>query len=67
MIYVKFFFKFLPEIFEMIKLAIKLSQDGIEDIIIKRRFKRISESFANPDRAQAARDLDNVFDNKKLH
>jgi len=65
MIYLKFLFKFLPEFYEMLKLVIKLSQDGIEDVIIKRRFKRISETFANPDRAQAARDLDDVF--KKLH
>lgn len=65
MIYLKFLFKFLPEFFDMLKAIVKLSQDGIEDAVIRRRFKKIGKSFKRKDRVKAAQELNDVF--KKLH
>ena len=42
-----------------------MSQDGIEEAVIKRRLKKIDEAFKNPDRAQASQDLNDIFKGKK--
>jgi len=54
-------FKYLPEVIDLIKWLEKQISQGIERREIKRRIDGIYKAFANDDRQQAARDLNNIF------
>ncbi len=57
--------KFLPEVFTFIKYLEKQISKGIERHELKERQERIYKAFDNVDRAQAARELNDVFRGRK--
>ena len=62
----KIIVKYLPELIEWVKDIVQWTQDGVEEIQIRARLRRIDKAFKNPDRIQAAGDLDSVFTTRKL-
>lgn len=55
------FFKFLPEIIELIKIAEKRMAEGATQDEIKRSLKRINEAFSCQNRAEGAKILSDEF------
>ena len=55
--------KYLPELISLIKYLKKETDDGVDEIRIRRNFKRLDKSVANPNRPEAAREANDVFRN----
>jgi len=55
--------KFLPELYELIKSLSGMIKEGIEEAAIKRKLSLVSKAFAETDRKEAARKLNEAFRN----
>jgi len=60
-IYLKIIFQYLPELIALVKSIINMTNSGIEEVVIKRRLKKIDKAFNNPNRVEAARELNDAF------
>lgn len=55
------FLKYLPEMLDVLKTINEQIQRGRTEIQIRNDIKRINAAFNNPNRSQAARELNNIF------
>jgi len=53
--------KYLPELVALIKTLAQKGENAVEEAVIRKRLTAITEAFSNPDRAQAARGLNDAF------
>jgi hypothetical protein len=60
-VFLKFLWKFLPEIYSLLKGIHAMIERGIEEKILRDKITKIGNAFANPNRAEAARQLNDVF------
>lgn len=58
---VKLMFKFGPELISFIRLIKSKIEEGVTDAQIKRDMRKITKAFENPNRQEAARELDEIF------
>jgi hypothetical protein len=64
--YIGIVLKFLPELIGFIKAISSMLDRGVTEIEIKARVRAIDNAFSNPDRVQAAKELqDAIRPNRK--
>lgn len=59
--YVLLALKFLPELISFLKFLEKKISEGIEEAQVRRDVKNVLEAFNNPNRQQAAQQLNDLF------
>lgn len=57
------FLQYLPEVISFIKWISKQIDKGVDHQVIKYKIKKIHQAFENPDPAQGAKELDDIFKN----
>ena len=55
--------EFIPEFVSIVKAVFSLIQTGVTKIQIRAQLKAIEKAVANPDRRQAAKEMDDIFGN----
>lgn len=53
--------KYLPEIIDLMKATIEMAKRGATEIQIKVAIRKISIAIKNPNRVEAARQLNDIF------
>lgn len=58
------FLKYFPEFVELLSLIAKKVEEGYTEIQIRRSIQAINAAFKNPNRQNAASELNDIFRNK---